>query len=443
MAIGLPEAISRGLGGSQGESAAGTFIIGALGLWWLAAVIVLGGTVLMTVGLGGSFVGSLPLATCALGALVALESILATFMRVRGHALVAELCVSFGSIIFTGVFLFVALTYPVSGVGALWLRCGVEICIATIVAFITIRPHWHLRSSWSIGSNVRDMIGPTLPLWLTSFSWFVLQNIGILLLALIASPAAVAYYQPMLKTADTAGGVASMFGPYLLPVAARLRAKGDIPQINSLYVQASRAAFALSMPILALLAFDSHFIAERLFGFTGHGTESIAVLLAIGYLLNAAVGFNGIVLESLASLRTLASRSVVVVTITTVVNIILIAYLGAIGAAVGTLTSYLAINALNSTLLYRAIRISPFQRRLLSPAFLTLLGVGIAVLLSMATVIPLSVAGPVMASALPLLLVFAPVVYRLITARRKRASLATNIATPDTKYNADSSAVGS
>ncbi len=440
MAIGLPEAISRGLGRSKGESEVGTFITGALGLWSLAAVIALGGAVLLTIGLGGSFAGSLPLATCALGALVALESILATFMRIRGHALVAELCVSFGSILFAGVFLFVALTYPVSGVGALWLRCSIEICIAVIVAFVTVRPHWHLRQSWSIVSNVRSMVGPTLPLWLTSFSWFVLQNIGILLLALVAGPAAVAYYQPMLKTADTAGGVASMFGPYLLPVAARLRAKGDISQVNSLYVQASRAAFALSVPILALLAFDSHLIAERLFGFSGHGTELVAVVLAIAYLLNAAVGFNGVVLESLASLRTLASRSVIVVTVTTAVNVVLIASFGAIGAAVGTLLSYVAINTLNSTLLYRATRISPFQRHLLSPPFLTLVGVGIALLLSTSTTISLSVAGPVITSALPLILVFAPVVYRLIKTTCKPTSLSANVGAQEAKYGADSAA---
>jgi O-antigen/teichoic acid export membrane protein len=427
LAIGLPEAISRGLGGLGERRSIETahITVGAIGLWCIGAVLILVGSATLTTGLSLSFQTTLPFVTCVLGALAALESILATFMRVRGHALLAEFCVSLGSIVFVGALLALSLSHPVSGVGALWIRCAIETLIATPVAYATIRPYWRLRHSWSVRSSMRRMVRPALPLWMTSFSWFVLQNIGIAFLALVSGPIAVAYYQPLLKTADTAGGVASMFGPYLLPVAARLRAAGDMSQINSLYVQASRVAFALSVPILTLLAFDSQTITERLFGFSGHGTEMVAILLAVAYLLNATVGFNGIVLESLASLRTLASRSVIVVSITTIGNAMLISNFGATGAALGTLMSYVAINALNSTLLYRATSITPFQRRLLSPVLVTLLGVLAAVAVSLTVHVQLRVIAPILSSILPMALVLAPIVHHAIDRTKRMGTVPT------------------
>jgi O-antigen/teichoic acid export membrane protein len=442
MAIGLPEAISRSIGSRSKPHSAdiGSFIAGAFTLWLVVSVIIIAGASALAVVLGIAVFDSLPVVTCILGALVALESILATFMRVDNRPLIAELCVSLGSIVFAGALLAIALAIPVSGVGALWTRCGIDALIGLTVAYITIQPQWHLRHTWSIRENTPKIIKSALPLWLTSFSWFVLQNIGIVFLAIFSGPAAVALYQPLLKIADTAGGIASMFGPYLLPVAARLRATGSISQVNKLYIQASRVAFALSVPVLALLAFDSNIIATRLFGISAQDTELVAILLACAYLLNATVGFNGVILEALAFLRTLASRSLVVVLTALIANAILIAYLGVQGAAYGTLIGYFAINALNSVLLYRATQITPFQVPLLSPLFVTLLGAFTAIVLSLLTYIPLTLAGPLLSSIFPLAFVLIPIARRSVTDRRNRPDTPVRTSQSDNLYGADSSA---
>jgi O-antigen/teichoic acid export membrane protein len=398
LSLGLPEAVSRLLGHHLDGSPDLTsdLLIGSLGLWLVGAVSTLGVVAAGCVvsGQDGAFTALL-LLSGLFGALNAIQLVLATFLRIRGQVLAGELCVSAGSLIFLPVLVVGASAGISSAAGALALRGIIEIAIAA-AGGIALLVHHRSGHPLAVRRNMASLVGAASPLWLTSTSWFVIQNIGTLLLAVFAGPVSVAYYQPVFKVADTAGGIASMFGPYILPVAARLRVSEGFRAVNRLYVDASRIAFGLSVPLLAILAFDTSGLTSFLFGFENSELTTVAALLCIAYGINGAVGFNGIILESFAPLRLLAMRSLAVLFIVLVANTILIATNGMLGAAWGTLAGYVAINLLNSTLLFKEAQITPWQRRLLIPVGGVLAAAFFSAGLVQLSAFPVSVAAPVL-----------------------------------------------
>jgi O-antigen/teichoic acid export membrane protein len=116
--------------------------------------------------------------------------------------------------------------------------------------------------------------------------------------------------------------------------------------LNDLYWQTAVWIAILSFPVFALCVAFGTPIAVLFFGEQYRGSGTILSILCIGYYINAAVGFNSLILRVFGRVRYMVTTDLITAAISIVATLLLIREYGAVGAAIGTTGSFLLQNAL-------------------------------------------------------------------------------------------------
>jgi O-antigen/teichoic acid export membrane protein len=311
--------------------------LGAAGLWWL--------------GIGPAWI--VPATVFATA--VAWQSVAASLLRSRRRVLATEVPAGCVPLVFVGLVAFLA-GRGVSVGAVAWSRVLLEV-LAASVAFGAARRLFgneaHPRP------DVRRLLSVATPLWITSISWLTLQVVGVLVLGVVGGPTAVGAYVPVFRLAELAALPAAVMAPYLLPTAAALRSRGDDTGSAALYRTSRVVMVTLATPILVVMwILPTHAVVVT-FGEAGVATVAAARLLAVGFAINALFGPNGIFLEAVGNLRTLAARSAVTVVVGVTANLLFVSAWGVLGAAAATVVCLTALNVVNSVLLYRTTGLRP------------------------------------------------------------------------------------
>jgi O-antigen/teichoic acid export membrane protein len=109
--------------------------------------------------------------------------------------------------------------------------------------------------------------------------------------------------------------------------------------------------FALAAPVTNIL-----------FGARYADSASVLAVLAIGYYVQAALGFNGTTLMVFGAVRTLVILNVVAVVVNVGANLLAVPPLGALGAAIATASTLVVHNFLKQEALRRVARVRFFPR---------------------------------------------------------------------------------
>jgi O-antigen/teichoic acid export membrane protein len=193
---------------------------------------------------------------------------------------------------------------------------------------------------------------------------FVLMNTSnVVMLGHFGDAEEVADYRVVQPAAHLNLVIMSTFALLFTPAAARLFAREDREGMSDLYWRTSVWVAVASFPVLAVTTAFAEPITVLMFGEQYRESGTILALLAVGYYVSAALGFNGLTLRVHGLVKAVVVVSVLAALLNLTLNLILIPAYGAIGAGVGLCVTFLAHNALKQAALTRGTGIPFFERK--------------------------------------------------------------------------------
>jgi O-antigen/teichoic acid export membrane protein len=374
--LGIPEALARTVATSD---ALGHRVTGDAAVRAGVRIVTLAGLAAIAVGLAAATVVGgntpwIPLAAAALGGAVALQAVSGATLRARGRVWTPEVLHTIVPITFVVGLGLLGVMDRASDATTTAFRVLIEWTVAISLVVSA------LRIARGSAGRVRPLLMLALPLWITSLSWLAILQCDVVILGLLRPARTLALYVPVLRLAELGAVAFSVMGVYVLPSAARLAALADRRGLADLYATTTKITFAAGSPIFVALVLFPGAVAEALFGFSGGNLEHLARILAIGYVVNAVVGLNGVMLEATGRPRTLALRSALVLVAVVGIDLVLIARMGVLGAAWGTSIGLILTNAVNSTLLFKQTGIRPLPKDVLLTVGVGLLAIGASAL---------------------------------------------------------------
>ena len=185
-----------------------------------------------------------------------------------------------------------------------------------------------------------------VPMGLTEGMRVLQTELSILLLGLIAAPAAVGLFRIANVTAMTAAGPMTAIAHVSLSVIARLHAEGDHVRLQKAVTALARAQLggvaALSIPLLIA----PELLIRLAFGESFEPAATALRILAAGQLLNAAFGPNVVLLTMTHNERRVTRAMAIAMALNLVMIPLLVPLWGIAGAAIAVVASLLCWNVM-------------------------------------------------------------------------------------------------
>lgn len=212
---------------------------------------------------------------------------------------------------------------------------------------------------------VREVFGFSLPL-LVSDSVFILRGNGVVvLIEYFRSTVEVALFRAATPLARQNQLVMQSFKLLYMPLAARLFARDDGEGLNDLYWTSAIWIAVFSFPVLVVSFSLAEPVTLLLYGERYAASAPILAVLALGYYLNGAVGFNGLTLRVYGRVRYMVGVDLVTTILTLAGSVWLVQQFGAMGGAVAVSASLILQNVLYHVGLATTTEISLFEWRYL------------------------------------------------------------------------------
>jgi O-antigen/teichoic acid export membrane protein len=247
---------------------------------------------------------------------------------------------------------FLALGYVLAGV--------VGLAISTLLLIRILRSedllrHFRFRT---MQIPFRGTLAFTLPLLSTDLVNVLLFSVDAVLLGHFRGPQEVASFRVIFPLASLNMVAFSVFTVLYIPLASRLFARGDGAGIDDLYRKTSVWIAVFTFPIFAFTFFGAAPLTTLLYGSRYESSALFLSILAVGYYVRAALGFNGMTLMVYGRVRDLTALNVLAMVFNLGINLVLIPRYGALGAAIGTSITLV----LHNILMQIALRVATGMR---------------------------------------------------------------------------------
>lgn len=293
--------------------------------------------------------------------LVALNALRASTLRGLGYVALAQLP---GSLIRPFSFLaLVVVTYLLLGnrFNASW-AVGVQVgAMAIALGFGILMMMRHMPKEVNDTPPVYDSrtwVGSALPFLLIGGMQLINNQTDIVMLGALQGAEAVGIYRVATRTAQLVVFVLGAASAVLQPTIAKLYAARDMQRLQRVATQSARVVLLVSVPVAIVLIVFGRWILV-IFGqeFT-KGATALAIL-SVGQLVNAGMGFVGILLSMTGHERDTARSVGIAAVVNVVLNAILIPVWGINGAATATATSLVVWNLILAVQVVRRLGIYP------------------------------------------------------------------------------------
>lgn len=376
-AIGMDQAVTRFISASDDDEANEYIVIAV-------TVVLVSGLLLM----GGLFVASVPLASFfaaprlaellwGLVVLVLLRPLGKVFTGVvRGFEKTRWKVVS-SELLPHAVSLPVLFYFVIRGkvlFGALLFYLVRPIVRIALLSLNLVRwGHWEFKLVRPTRERVSETLSFAWPLAFENVVVVFLGSIDILMLGWFAESAKVGLYRSVQPVARTIIFLLSSMTFIYLPIATRYFSDDDIDELNDIYKTATRWVAHGSFPLfLFYLVFGSDFI-RVIFGGEYVGAWGVLAILSVGMYSRVLAGPNSMTIMAIDRTREDLLASIGALVTNATLNYLLIPRYGINGAAIATTIGYLVYNTVDLAVIYRYVRISPFNRALFKPLLPTVL----------------------------------------------------------------------
>jgi O-antigen/teichoic acid export membrane protein len=223
-----------------------------------------------------------------------------------------------------------------------------------------------------ISVPIRAIFALAIPSLTGVFVYLSMNTGSVILLSVYWGAAEIAAYRAVFPAARLNQFVYTAFTTLYLPMAARLFARGDDRGIHENYWHTAVFLLVFSFPIFAMTTVFAPLTTVLLFGERYADSGTVLALLALGYYLNVALGFNASTLSACGRGRHIIAVNSTAALANLALCWLLIPAHGAVGVAVANCLTLVLQNVLNQWGLVRAIRTSFLDREHLRPYLLVL-----------------------------------------------------------------------
>jgi O-antigen/teichoic acid export membrane protein len=219
----------------------------------------------------------------------------------------------------------------------------------------------------SLKFHCREVFSYGLSFFTSDATFLVRGTLVVVLLEYLRGSESVAEFRAVLPIARLNEVVAASFGLLYIPVASRLFAQNQHDRIDQLYWRTAAWITVLSFPMFAVSFALAEPLTVFLFGTQYAGTGIILAILAIGYFLNSALGFNSHTLKVVGRVRYIFFLDVLATVAAVFLYFLLIPTRGAVGGAVAATVTLIIHAVLRQWCLSRQAGVSLLPRGFVAP----------------------------------------------------------------------------
>jgi len=211
----------------------------------------------------------------------------------------------------------------------------------------------------------RTWLAAAFPLALVSSMLIINQNTDIIMLGVFKSAEEVGVYKVVVT-----GAALVVFGLQAINLAisphfARLHAQGDMERLQRLVTLSARVILLFALPVVLILVFFGDSVLIHVFGKEYISGRIPLAILAVGQLINAAMGSVGPLLMMTGHERDTARGVVISAIVNVILNLILIPPFGITGAAVSAAITLTVWNLLMWRDVHRRLGIESMAFRIM------------------------------------------------------------------------------
>jgi O-antigen/teichoic acid export membrane protein len=247
------------------------------------------------------------------------------------------------------------------------LAAAVGIAIYAVVLFRLLAKQGllaHFRRD-ELRLPFREIFTFAIPLLASDLVFVLRGSLMVILIEVLRTTEEVAEYRAVLPLAIQNLFVATSFRFIFTPGASRLYARDDRQALDDLYWQTAVWIAILTFPLVALCVAFGEPVTVLLFGERYRSAGIVLSIMAIGYYINGAVGFNSLLLRVFGRVRYMVTTDLSTAVMSVVLSLLLIRDFGAIGAAIATTATLLIQNVLYQWGLKTRTTVAAFERRYL------------------------------------------------------------------------------
>lgn len=224
-----------------------------------------------------------------------------------------------------------------------------SLCVALYLLFKHLPEP--VRSAHS-AYHTREWLGSVLPFTLLAGAGILNSQVDILMLGLFRPNQDVGIYRVAVQGAGLVAFGLQVANAVIAPQFARMYALGDTARLQQLVTASARVTLLIALPIALAFMIAGGDIAAWVFGQEFLRAHIPLALLAVGQLVNAAMGSVGFLLNMTGHEKITTRIMFMTAILNVILNLVLIPPFGMAGAAAATAFSL----ALWNVLLYRAVK---------------------------------------------------------------------------------------
>ena len=205
----------------------------------------------------------------------------------------------------------------------------------------------------------RDFLTFASPLLASTLVWLLLDSSDAVLIGFFHDIEEVAKFRAVVPLALATQGVMLAFTVLYAPTLARHVARSEEGAVTRLYWRSALWVTLISFPIFLLTFSFAGTTTRLILGPEYQDAGPVLAILALGYFVHLALGFNGLTLRVLGKVRYSVAIDLGAAVFNVGVNLVLIPRWGALGAAIGTSATLVLHNFLKQIGLWIYARIPP------------------------------------------------------------------------------------
>lgn len=274
-----------------------------------------------------------------------------------------EFKVIFNDILKNAIFILILIGAFVMDVPLSIIVAGYVISIAVpAITIITYAAHTMGVQTSKILPTSKNLLVFSLPLMAGSIFQLIIGSADTLLLGVFNPSTDIGMYNAALPTAKL---IQTFLGAVLLifvPVATSLFSRGLEKELKRIYAVISKWVLFFTFPFFLVLFLHADQIFQFLYGSSYAPAVFPFKIMAVGYVLNAALGPNQGALIAVGRTKALMGVIIMTALINLVCNILLIPPFGIVGAALSMVITLSISSAVKGSALYILTGIHPFTR---------------------------------------------------------------------------------
>lgn len=265
--------------------------------------------------------------------------------------------------------------FVLAGFGALGAMAGVAatMVLTGVLALVLGVRSFRISLSGKAEQMYREVGLFSIPLMLSSSTFFVIKNADTLLIEVFLASGAVGLYNAAFRLRQL-GLIFYLPMNFLLPsVFSKLDKNAADKEIKRTYQIVSKWVVLITTPVVLGMLFFPETIITITFGpdYTPAGNE--LRILVVPVLVSALAGANASSVVALGHNKLRMYTDVAAAGLNVILNLFLIPQIGITGAAIASAVAFVGRNVVFGSVLYWQYSVHPFSKAMMKPTGLTLL----------------------------------------------------------------------